>query len=108
MSRKTESDLGVLGGVIGIIIGALSFIVSGILSLVQLRFESGIVIGIVAVVLGFLAIFGAGVTRRDRLVGGIVMIVIAALGFELVGGFYIISSILVLVAGIIALVEHFR
>lgn len=108
MSRRTESDLGMLGGVIGIIIGALSFIVSGILSVVHLRFESGVVTSILAMLLGLIAIFGAGITRRDRLVGGIVMIVIAILGFELVGELYLISSVIVLIAGIIALVEHFR
>lgn len=108
MDKKTESGLGVLGGVIGIVIGILSFIISGILSLVHLRFQSGVITGVVAVVIGLLAIFGAGITRKDRLVGGIVMVIIAALGFELVGGFYIISSILVLLAGIISLVEYFR
>lgn len=108
MSRKTESDLGVIGGAVGIIIGALSFIVSGILSLVHFRFESGIVTSLVAIVIGFVAIFSAGVVRKDRLMGGVLLVIVAILGFELVGGIYVISSIIVLVAGIIGLVEHFR
>lgn len=108
MSRKTESDLGVVGGVIGIIIGALSFIVTGISSLIHLHFQSGVVTALVAVVIGFVAIFSAGIVRRDRLMGGILLIVVSVLGFELVGGLYIISSIIVLIAGVIALVEHFR
>lgn len=108
MSRKTDSDLGVIGGVVGIVIGALTFIVSGILSLVHLRFQSGVITSIIAVVIGFIALFSAGVARKDRLMGGILLIIVSVLGFEIVGGLYIISSIIVLIAGVIALVEHFR
>lgn len=108
MARRRESDFGLLGGLIGIIIGVLTFIVSGIQSLLHLRFESGLIISVVAVFLGILGMAGAGVTSRDRLIGGVVMIVVALLGFEIVGGFYIISSIILLIAGIIALIEHFR
>lgn len=108
MSKKTDAGIGALGGILGIIIGILSFIIGGILSIVHLRFETALVTGIIAIVIGMLALFGSGISTKDRLVGGIVMIVVAALGIELVGGIYIVSSILVLVAGIISLVEHFR
>lgn len=106
--RRRESDIGMLGGLLGIIIGALSFVISGILSIVHLRVESGVVTSVVAMLLGLIGIFGAGVTRRDRLVGGIVMLVVSVLGFSLVNGFYLISSVILLIAGVIALVEHFR
>ena len=108
MSRHSESNLGMLGGVIGIVIGALSFIWTSVSSLVHLRFEYGVVTSIVAVVLGFLATVGAGLDRKDRLTGGVFMIVIAIIGFAEIGGLYIISSLLVLLAGILALVEHYR
>ncbi len=108
MSSHSESNLGILGGVIGIIFGVLSFIWSSISSLVNLRLEYGLVTSVIAVVLGFLATVGAGIDRKDRLTGGIFMIVIAVIGFAEVGGLYAISSILVLLAGILALVEHYR
>ncbi len=108
MSNHSESNLGILGGVIGIVIGALSFIWSSISSLVHLRLEFGLVTSIIAVLLGFLATVGAGLDRRDRLSGGVFMIVIAVIGFAEIGGLYAISSILVLLAGILALVEHYR
>ena len=108
MPNRSESILGTFGGIIGIIIGALSFIISGIESVVRLHFQNAVVNSIIMVVLAFIALFGAGITRRDRLVGGVVMVFAAILGFALFDGFYLISSIIVLLAGIIALVEHFR
>lgn len=108
MSSHSESNLGILGGAIGIIIGALSFIWSSISSLVHLRFEYGVVTSIIAIVLGILAMVGAGISLRDRLVGGVFMIVIAIIGFTEISGLYAISSILVLLSGILALVEHYR
>lgn len=108
MSRKTESDIAVIGGVLGVVIGVLSFVVSGVLSLVHLHIQSGLVTSVIAVVIGFIALSFAGLVRKDRLLGGILLIIISVLGFEIVGGLYIISSIIILIAGIIALVEHFR
>lgn len=108
MSRHSESNLGILGGVIGIVLGVLGFIWSSISSIVNLRIEYGLVTSVIAVVLGFLAMVGANIDRRDRLTGGVFMIVIAIIGFAEIGGLYAISSLLVLLAGVLALVEHYR
>lgn len=107
MSRYSESNLGMLGGVIGIVIGVLSFIWTSISSLIHLRLEYGLVTSVVAVVLGILAMVGAGIERKDRVTGGIFLVVVAIVGFAEIQGFYVISSILVLLAGIIALVKHY-
>ena len=107
MARQMDIDLGLLGGGIGILIGIIGLLVSGVGSLVNLRFEPGVVTAVVAIVLGLVALFGARASKNDQLIGGAVMITVAVLGFALVSGFYVISSIIVLVAGIIALVLHF-
>lgn len=107
MSGHSEANLGILGGVIGIVIGILSFIWSSVLSIIHLRLQYGLVTSIVAVILGILAMVGAGIDRKDRLTGGIFMIVIAVVGFIEVQGFYVISSVLVLLAGIIALAKKY-
>lgn len=108
MSGKLESGLGTLGGVIGLVIGGLSFLISAIVSAVRLHFQSSVIASIIMLVIALTALFGAGLVRRDRLMGGVVMVFAAILGFALSDGFYLISSIIVLLAGIIALVEHFR
>lgn len=108
MARRLDTALGTLGGAIGLLIGGLSFIISGIVSLVRLHFQDSVIASIVMIVVGFISLFGAGLSRRDRLMGGVIMVFAAILGFAITGGFYIISSIIVLLAGIIALVEEFR
>lgn len=108
MARRLDTALGTLGGVIGLLIGGLSFIVSGIVSLVRFHFQDAVIASIIMIVVSFISLFGAGISRKDRLMGGVVMVFAAILGFALSGGFYLISSIIVLLAGIIALVEEFR
>lgn len=108
MSRKLEAGLGTLGGIIGLIIGGLSFIIGGIVSVVRLHFQNSVINSIIMIVIAFIALSGAGLSGRDRLMGGVVMVFSAILGFVLADGFYLISSIIVLLAGIIALVEHYR
>ncbi len=108
MARRLDTGLGTLGGLVGLVIGGLSFIISGIVSLVRLHFQSAVVASVIMVVIALISLFGAGLSRKDRLMGGVVMIIAAILGFYMSAGFYLISSIIVLLAGIIALVEHFR
>jgi hypothetical protein len=108
MAQRIEYQLGALGGAIGLLIGILSFIIGGIVSVVRLHFQNSVVASIIMMVISVIALFGAGLSRRDRLIGGIVMVFAAILGFAISDGFFLISSIIVLLAGIIALVEQFR
>ena len=108
MSKRLDSTIGTIGGILGLIIGGLSFIISAIISAVRLHFQNAVITSIVMVVIAFIALFGAGMSRRDKLIGGVVMVFSAILGFAITDGFYILSSIIVLLGGIIALVEHFR
>lgn len=103
--------IGYLGGVLGIIIGVLYFLFASISTLIQLFHHIPVgtyVAGILGVIFGLFSIISAGVARRDAAVGGILLIISAILGFYFIGGLYLISSVIVLIAGIVALVDYVR
>lgn len=103
--------IGVVGGIIGIIIGVLSFLFASIVTLVHLFHYvpvTSFVSAILGVVFGIFAIGFSSTARKDSIVGGILLIIIAVLGFYFVGGLYVISSIIVLIAGIVALVDYVK
>ncbi len=112
-SRRSQSGerIGYIGGVIGIIIGILYFLFASISTLVQLFHHipvGSFVSGVLGVVFGLFSIISAGVARRDAALGGILLIVSAVLGFYFIDGLYVISSIIVLIAGLIAIVDYVR
>lgn len=105
------SKIGVIGGAIGIILGVLSFLYASILTVVHLfhNLPAGtFVSSILGVIFGFLAVASAGTARKDSLLGGILLIIFAFLGFYFVGGLYVISSILVFIAGLVAIYDYVR
>lgn len=112
MYRPRESDLsiaGFIGGAIGITMALVGIIAGGIGSLLHIYgafhfFASGWVAFFISAV----GIGGAVLTRMDGLAGGVVMSVAGAVGIYLVGGFFIIPSIILLITGVITTVDSFR
>ena len=112
-SRRSPSGsrIGYLGGVIWVILGILYLLFASVSTLVHLFHYipvGSFISGILGIVFGLFSIISAGTARRDAAIGGVLLIVSAVLGFYFVGGLYVISSIIVLIAGLIALVEYIR
>lgn len=105
------SRIGYIGGVIGIIIGILYFLFASISTLVHL-FHSvpvgSFVAGVLGVIFGLFSVISAGIARRDGAFGGVLLIIAAILGFYFVSGIYVISSVIVLIAGLVAIVEYLK
>ena len=106
---KRMSDLGMAGGIIGLFMGFVTLIASGIGALIHITgalelFHSSWV----AMLLGVVGIIGAYVNRAEALIGGVTMAVAGSLGVSLVGGFYLIPAIILLVAGIVSILDYFR
>lgn len=113
MAKRSNGayKIGVVGGIIGIIIGVLSFLFDSIVTLVHLFHNvpvNSFVSAILGVVFGVFAIVFSSTAKKDSIIGGILLIIIAVLGFYFVEGLYAISSIIVLIAGIVALVDYAR
>lgn len=105
------SKIGVIGGVIGIILGILSFLYASVITIIHLFHNvpgTTFVSSVLGVVFGILAVVSAGTARRDSLMGGILLIIFAFLGFYFVGGLYVISSIIVFIAGLVAIFDYVR
>jgi hypothetical protein len=114
VQRSLVTVLAAIGAILMILGGILGFL----LSLGSERFggqlggdAGAFVYAIVAVVLGLLVLLFSGYTHyrgTDRsLVGGIVLIVLGAIGWEVVGGWLLVAigSVLAVLAGLILTVE---
>lgn len=103
------SALGLAGGILGLLMGFFALIASGIAALLSVGnplalFHSSWI----AMLLGAVGVIGSFVTKMQELVGGATMLVSGSLGASLVGGFYLIPSIILLVAGLVSILEYFK
>lgn len=110
-TRKSRGGerIGYLGGVIGVILGVLYFLFASISTLIQLFHHipvGSFAAGIMGIVFGLFSMISAGVARRDAALGGVLLVISAILGITLIGGLYLISSIIVLIAGLLAIVDY--
>lgn len=109
---RTGSKVGFIGGAIGIILGILYFLYASLVTVVHLFHTipvGSFYSGIVGIVVGILSIIAAGIARRDSLVGGIGLLIMAFIGFSFVGGgLYLIADVIVLVGGIVAIADYIK
>lgn len=101
--------IGFIGGAIGVILGVIYFLAASILTVVQLFHHvpvGSFIQGVLGVIFGIFAIVGAGTARRDSAMGAVLLIVAAILGFYFIDSLYVISSVIVLIAGIVAIVDY--
>ena len=105
MGRTAEFTLGLIGGIIGLIASVLAMMVGG----VDAAFSSSgtsVITGLAwaAFFFSILAIIGAIVVRTKDKLGGILLLVSAVGGFVCISMFYLISAILIGIAGIMGLI----
>jgi hypothetical protein len=114
VQRSVVTVLAALGGILVILGGILGFLLSIGSDDFGGRFgmDSGaLVYGIIAVVVGMLILLFSGYTHyrgADRtLVGGIVLIVLGAVGWAVVGGWVLVAigSVLAVLAGLLLCAE---
>ncbi|MDK2795560.1 MAG: hypothetical protein PWQ22_1626 [Archaeoglobaceae archaeon] len=104
MSRTGEMVLGILGGVFGILaamfVGAIGGIgeAVGAFGYEELYLRAG-----AGLLLGALAIVGGAIVNKNNKAGGILMLVSAIFGLFALGPLWVLSFILLLVGGILAL-----
>lgn len=106
MKRTAEFVLGLIGGIIGIISSVIALFVGGIGSAFGAE-GAGTVTGLgwAATLLSILAIVGAAIVKGKPKLAGIMLIIAGIGGFISISMFYIIPGILILIAGIMALVR---
>jgi len=102
-SLTTEFILGLLGGIIGFFAGFAAIAIGGIGGAFGIA-SAGTVIagGAGAIVFSILGIIGAAIVNRHTKTAGYLMIISAICGLICISLFYVLSFILLIIAGILA------
>lgn len=106
ISRTTEFVLGLIGGIFGILSGIVALLIGGIGGAVGASGATSVVgLAMVAMLLSILGIVGSAIVKGNAKLGGIFMTVSAIGGTICISAFYILPGILLIVAGLMALIR---
>lgn len=103
-SRTAELVLGIIGGIFGIIAGLLAIMIGGIGSALEASGSAGVGnLGIGCIIVSTLAIILSAFINRNHVLMGWLIIVCGILNFVFVSFFGILSGLLIIIAGGLAL-----
>ncbi|WP_117170090.1 DUF4064 domain-containing protein [Paraliobacillus sediminis] len=106
MSRTTEFVLGLIGGILGFFGAIIALFVGGLDAAFNETGSSSITgLGWSAFLFSALAIVGSVVVKSKAKLGGILLLVSAVGGLISISFFYLISAVLIGIAGIMGLVR---
>jgi hypothetical protein len=98
-----EFILGLLGGIIGFLAGFVAIAVGSLGSAFAVNGASTVVgLGLGAIVFSIIGIIGAAIVKSKTKLAGYLMIISAIGGLICISAFYILSFILLIIAGIMA------
>jgi hypothetical protein len=105
-SVTVEFILGLLGGIIGFFAGVAAIVIGSLGSAFAVNGASSIVgLGLLALVFSIIGIIGAAIVKSKTKTAGYLMIISAIGGLFCISAFYILSFILLIIAGVMA-VRH--
>ncbi|MCU9612373.1 DUF4064 domain-containing protein [Caldibacillus lycopersici] len=103
MSRTTEFVLGLLGGIIGVFAAFFALLIGGVDAAFSSDGSSDITgLGWFAIIFSIVGIVGASMVKGKTRLAGILMIISAIGGLISISMFYLVSAILLLIAGLMA------
>ena len=98
-----EFILGLIGGIIGFLAGGVAIIVGSLGSAFALSGASDVIgLGVGAIIFSIIGIIGAAIVKSKTKIAGYLMIISAIGGLICISAFYILSFILLIIAGIMA------
>lgn len=101
-----EFVLGLFGGIIGFLAGSVAIIVGSLGSAFAAKGASDIIgLGFGAIIFSIIGIIGAATVKSKTKIAGYLMIISAIGGLICISAFYILSFILLIVAGIMAVIH---
>ena len=102
-SLTVEFILGLIGGIIGFLAGFAAIAIGGLGSAMSVNGASGIIgLGIGAIIFSIIGIIGAAIVKNKTKIAGYLMIISAIGGLICVSAFYILSFVLLIIAGLMA------
>lgn len=106
MARTAELILGLLGGVIGLLASIAALFFGGLGSALGAEGASQVIgLGWLAVLASIIGIVGAALVKSKTKLAGWLMIISAVVGLVAISAFYIISTLLLGLAGLLALLR---
>lgn len=104
--RTAEFVLGLIGGIFGIIGGIMAMGIGGLGAAFGAEGATTVGnLGVVAIILSILGIIGAAIVRGKTKLSGIFMVIAAVGGVICISAFYILPGILLIIAGLMALLR---
>jgi hypothetical protein len=107
MKRTAEFTLGLIGGILGILFSILVIAVGVVGESIDLpiiiNFSTITFLGVLSLVVSIVAIVGAVWVKSKAKAGGWTMVICGIVGFIAVDLFYVISAILLLIGGLMAI-----
>jgi predicted RNA-binding Zn-ribbon protein involved in translation (DUF1610 family) len=105
-SRTGEMILGIICGLIGIIAGIFAISVGGIAGAFGMQ-DASLVVGggFGAILLGIIGIVGGAIANKNNKYAGYLMLISGIFGFIAVSAFWIISGLILIIGGALALRE---
>ena len=101
-----EFILGLIGGLIGFFAGIAALVIGGLASAFSVDGGSNIIgLGFGAIIFSIVGIVGAAIVKSKTKIAGYLMIISAIGGLICISAFYILSFILLIIGGIMA-VRH--
>lgn len=108
-NAEVAEFIGAIGAGLGFLMGLVAFLAGGIGSLLHISGAFGFFQSSwIAIFLSVLGGMGLLIARIESLTGGIFMLVSGSVGIPVVGGFFIIPSSLLIVAGLVDIIDSFR
>lgn len=99
--RTTEFVLGLIGGIIGFFAALIALFIGGLGGAFDMEGASTISsLGIFAIIFSIVGIIGSVTVRYKQRLGGILMIVSAIGGLVSISFFYVLSFVLLIIAGL--------
>lgn len=103
MGRTGEMVLGIIGGVFGIIAAVFMITVGGVGSAFGADASFILHHGFGMLILGLIGVVGGAIVNINNKISGFMMLGSGFLGLIVGGGFWILSGVLLIVGGILAL-----
>jgi hypothetical protein len=97
-----EFILGLIGGIIGFLAGVMAIMVGFFAPAFSVNYDFFLLSGLGGIIFSIIGIIGAAIVKRKTKIAGYLMIIRAIGGLYCINVFYILSFILLIIAGIMA------
>jgi len=106
MARTAEMILGIIGGIFGLLGAVAALFIGGVGSAINMPNATTITgLGFLAIIASIMGLVGAALVNSRTKIAGALMVTSAVLGLIAISAFYLLGTILLGIAGFLALIR---